>query len=872
MDRVQALRFFQAHNHERIRRLIEISSPRHGLIYQILPLLFHINSKVMPGYISDDTPAGLIDYRPDKTTVDKAQELEINFKYRRRALRRYPLRGLYLINPQGLLHDTDSPLLQLWVLHSDKLKEDQRLLLLQKLKMICNWMKTSGLRITYKLLAEADLAANKLQGWESDLLYRSGMVLGGSVPYWWLTSPDDDKNYPQAVAQLRSQRMLNQVSFTDFGEPAKCDAAMLFQNACQAVSTSLHHAVDGLELRYLLSTLPQTQSAPLSTLFKQQLYQQQSLFLTEDISHLKLLDIEQHAHDEHAREALYLASSEQLSKPVRLARYPWRRDFISTLVKRWGWSDDKLEALDQRDYAANKNRFERIGESCKSVLELLVAYNHNHGLSGDHQLAELRKLYQKRFKPAADIIDCLPRNLRPAINSERLFLQRFANHSDWLLSYAPIERASQNALFRHDNLVHILAWAINNHILSRSNWLSVTDHHQKVTTNTVVGLCQQLFRSTLADSDLMTDTAKLITPESLQQIILVSNLERHPNDKLTQQGLQLSSKQNDPLNYTSFKNSLVVSVDGLLLSSHGQWHSFSFDDNNAPLELLVYLLNWQPEAIAEEQISGWCPTPIFGQTISNRMMHLTAQACRHYQQFPESGRLLINFAGRPYSLQWHEQAEYIRRPSSHDVWQALADNRKTFTANALDSYQDLDGLLNYLLQKQSNNCITVFIYLEQNTIICYLLDELGNLIRQQFQHLTESTLIAHLHKFLSDIKTSNEVAQLRFYRLSREQQAWQLTAIAAPKQTLGYLPITVTMATPALDAECNVVCGKKHFIGRADDPAFFGQIHSLVLSLRKQNQRYPVYLNKLTFADVSAQPTAVYMQQKYRLEQLFNPD
>ena len=62
MDRVQALRFFQAHNHERIHRFIELASPRHGLIVQLLPLLFHINSKVLPGYLSDEVPAGLIDY------------------------------------------------------------------------------------------------------------------------------------------------------------------------------------------------------------------------------------------------------------------------------------------------------------------------------------------------------------------------------------------------------------------------------------------------------------------------------------------------------------------------------------------------------------------------------------------------------------------------------------------------------------------------------------------------------------------------------------------------------------------------------------------------------------------------------------------
>jgi len=872
VDRVQALRFFQALNHERIHRLIELTSPRHGLIVQLLPLLFHLNSKVLPGYINDEVPAGLIDYQPDKTTLDKAQELETSFKYRRKALRRYPLRGLYLINPEGFFHSTDSPRLQLWLLHSNKLSEEQRHILLLKLNAIGDWMQTSGLMVELKLLSESDLHANTLHGWEADLLYSCGMVLAGSVPYWWLSTAEEDQHYQQAISDIQNQRMLNQVSFVDFGEASSSDAGRIFKLAYQTIANNLHDGSDWLELLYLQTRLLNPELPTISALYKQQLYQQKP-FLSHDIRYLKLLQIEQYLSANPAREAFYLASRELLSKPVKQARYPWRRIFIQNLLQQWGWSDETVQQLDKRDYAANKHRFELIGQSCQTLLKQLAELAQRHAIDAKKPLAELQKSHQLRFKPAADVIDCLPKAMRPATNSDRLFLQRFQNHNDWFLSAQLLQKPSESTLFRHESLLHVLAWAVNNHILSRSNWLSVNDHHQKITTNTVVELSKHLFRHHLTDSDLLTNTTTLAQPKSVKQIILIGNLERHPSDSLSQQGLQLSSKQNDPLNYTSFKQSLVLSIDGLLLSSQGQWHSFSFNDDNAPLEWLIYILNWQPFALTEANISGWCPTPIFGRSITLRLSRLTAQVCHHYQQFPQHGRILLNYADRPYSLQWHDdQVDYIRRPSSQDLWQALAENHDAFTATTLDNYLDSDALFNFLLQKQANNCISVFIYLEQNTIICYLLDERGNLIRQQFQHLTESTLVAHLHKFLTEIKSTNQVAQLRFYRLSREQQGWQLKPLAAPAQTRGYLPISVTMTTPALDAECSVLCGQKSFTGRADEPALFAQVHTLVLSLRQQNQHYPIYLNSLTFADSSIQPTAVYMQQKYRLEQLFNPN
>lgn len=870
MDRVQALRFFQAHNHERIQRFIELASARHGLIVQLLPLLFHTNSKVLPGYISDEVPAGLIDYQPDTATLDKAREFENSFKYRSRPLRSYPLRGLYLLSPRGLLQTTDTPTLHLWLLHSDKLQDEQRLLLLQKLKHICHWLNDSGLKLDYKLLSETDLQAKKLSGWESDLLYTSGMVLAGSLPYWWLTTPLEDQQYQESVSILQSQRMLNQASFVDFGEAMPCQPERLFQLACRAVNTSLQQGEGWLELVYLQSLLQRTQPDTLSALLKQQLYQQQNSFLSQDISYLKLLLIEQQGHNEPAREALYQASRELLSKQLKQPRYPWRRDFIKLLVEQWGWTEDKIQQLDRRDYAANRQLYEAIGLSCQTLLRQLQELSRQHNLTNGQQLSDCHKLSQLRLKPAADIIDGLPAALRPLTNSDRLYLQRFENHTDWLLSTQPLQKASATALFRHDNLLHVLAWAINNHLLSRSNWLSVTDQQQRVTTNTVMSLCQQLFQSALADSDLTAEVSKLAEPESLQQVILICNLEQQPNDKLTQQGLQLASKQNDPLNYSSFRQNLLMSVDGLLCSSQGQWHSISFKDENAPLELLVYLLNWQPSGLTETDISAWCPSPIFGQSICHRLISLVTLVCQHYQRFPDSGRVLIDCADRPYSLQWHQQAEYVRRPAAQTIWQSLAENRTQFRANQLDNYLDADGLLNYLLQQYAANTISVFIYLEQNTIICYLLDELGNLTRQQIQHLTESTLVAHLHKFLSDIKTINKLSQLRFYRLSRAQQNWQLEALATPVQTRGYLPISVIMSTPALDAECIVKCGQKSFKGRSDDPALFAQIHKLVLSLRANNQHYPIYLNSLTFTDDSSQPTAVYMQQKARLERLFN--
>lgn len=876
MDRVQAHRYFQAHNHERIHRLLQLAPQRHSLILELLPFLFHTNAKLLPGYVSDDTPAGLIDYRPDKSTLDRAKQLEKSFRYRRRALRRYPLRGLYLINPHGLLGYPQQPRFELWLLFSNLLNSEQQQLLKRKIEAVCNWARSAGLDLQPRLLSVADLLRGSLSSWDRDQFYSSGLVLAGSQPYWWFTSPEEDQNYADSVITLQSQRMLNQVSLLDFGAVDSFAADSLFSITADVLRDSLDKGNQLLSLHYLDACLQRPSDMALSPLFKQQIYRQQTEIAASDLHYLRLQKLEQvqaQARPE-LREAFYQQSHEKLSKPVRQAIVPWRRSFVYKLAENWGWDQDKLTQLDQAtdDISHRRRAFDALGRHSRQVLQHLQDFNRQQHLHGDTVLSALKQTHRLRHQPALDQVPCLPLALRPDSNADRLYLSRFHDDLRWYLSRQPLTDPSRRALFEHDSLLQVLAFAVGNRLLSRSNWLSVSDQLQQVTTASIVEMSQQLLRTPLADTDLTDDPKTLAAAETLNNVWLFINLQQQPSDKLARQGLQLSSKLNDPLNYSSYRQCLVLSVDGLVQSGHGLFYSFRFSGEQAVLETLRYLLSWLPAA--HVAIDSWCPTAIFGQAISQRVTDLVQQVFAHSQRHNKQGRLLLNIAERPYELAWQQQqVSYKRRPLSRDIWQSLAENQTGFEALLLDRYLDKDGLLNTLLAYQADDRISVFIYLEQNTIICYLLDEFGNLVRQQYQQLTESTLIAHLQVFLSEIKNHNRLSHLRFYRLSREQQQWQTTPLAVPHQPRGYLPLKVIMASPALDADCTVICGQQQFQGQADDPALFAPVHKLIQGLRQQHQHsYPVYINSLRFNDETHHPAALFMQQKQRLENLFNPD
>ena len=59
-------RRFVALNTDRLKRVKESLEPRQRVFLQLLPLMFHIDHPMLPGYLSNKTPCGISDYMPGK--------------------------------------------------------------------------------------------------------------------------------------------------------------------------------------------------------------------------------------------------------------------------------------------------------------------------------------------------------------------------------------------------------------------------------------------------------------------------------------------------------------------------------------------------------------------------------------------------------------------------------------------------------------------------------------------------------------------------------------------------------------------------------------------------------------------------------------
>ena len=110
-------RRFMALNKDRLRRVQECLDTRQRAFIRLLPLLFHINHPLLPGYQSTTTPCGVCDFSPAKRDVQSARKLAKSFSYQRRAQRRYSIHALYLMGSTGTIAYSSSSDFDIWICH-----------------------------------------------------------------------------------------------------------------------------------------------------------------------------------------------------------------------------------------------------------------------------------------------------------------------------------------------------------------------------------------------------------------------------------------------------------------------------------------------------------------------------------------------------------------------------------------------------------------------------------------------------------------------------------------------------------------------------------------------------------------------------------
>ena len=220
---------FLALNNERLRRTRETLRSRQRDVMDLLPLLFHINNASFPGFVSTETPAGICEYTPTKTSVDAGKKIVRNFSFQRRALPRYDIHALFLMGSCGSIAYNAHSDFDIWLCHRPDLDQEQLKLLQQKASAIEEWAESCGLEVHFFLMdadkfregANVELSAESSGSAQHHLLleefYRTGLLFAGRYPLWWLVPPQEEPNYKNYTRNLIHRRFIRESEVIDFG-------------------------------------------------------------------------------------------------------------------------------------------------------------------------------------------------------------------------------------------------------------------------------------------------------------------------------------------------------------------------------------------------------------------------------------------------------------------------------------------------------------------------------------------------------------------------------------------------------------------------------------------------------------------------------
>ncbi len=375
----------------RFHRMELSLSPTQADYLKLVPLLFHVNHPMLPGYVDGFTPCGLPNYTP--TTVEKsiAKTVSQSFVYKPKAHLSYEIASIFLMGSMGTLGQSNSSDIDLWICLAEVLEEGLLIKLENKAEKIKLWFTTVGIELNYYYVNQDDFSGNRTKKLETDScgstqnfllldeFYRTAVWLAGRWPIWWVVPTE--KKYSQYSKRLIEQKHIDSADWIDFGEVKQIPAAEYFSAALwqlyKAIESPYKSSVKLLVLEVYAKFFPC--SGILSNELKDRVHRvddtKQELdpyLLMFRFAEKALLNNPKRL--EFLRRAFYLKANVKILSGKK-PNPNWRYIKIKQLVDEWGWNKARLDYLNSRlQWSVN-----RVTEERKDLVRELT--NSYHFLS-----------------------------------------------------------------------------------------------------------------------------------------------------------------------------------------------------------------------------------------------------------------------------------------------------------------------------------------------------------------------------------------------------------------------------------------------------------------------------------------------------------
>jgi adenylate cyclase class 1 len=890
---------FLAINRERLERTRSALRERQRDFLDLLPLLFHANHPMLPGFVSKQTPVGVSDYSPGKRTLEVVKRYVRSFDYKRRALASYDIHSIFVMGSIGTVAYSDKSDIDIWLCHKPGIAPHLLEELAQKAQEVEKLAGQLDLEVhvfvmdahSFKHGQHDDLSSESSGTAQHHLLleefYRTGLLLAGRYPVWWLVPPNEEAEYERYVYNLKHRRFIRDDECVDFGGIPNIPVEEFFGAALWQLSKGIDSPYKSVLKLLLIEAYAKEYPAVdlLCQRYKEAIFKGETNLNNLDpyiILYRKLEEYLSGAGEtervEMLRRCFYFKVNENLSVPDNPKYRTWQRELIMELAQSWHWDQNQLVMLDAR----HKWKIDQVSMERQVLVEqLTTSYQFLSGFARENSQLSLisqqdlnilgRKLYAA-FERKAGKIEILNRGISEDLWESHLSIQQVSQRNtpdNWVLSRGtglPNEIEGATPLKRSRSLVEILAWCHVNNMIDHSTVVTLNADSGEASTKEVREILRCLNRHFPLKGISGQDINALTKPPRVLKSAVFVNIGIDPLSTHTRQGKHLTTFRTDALSFGGLGENLAQTFDQIVWTSWNELLTFRHTGTDALMECLCAYLQWSP------RLKGDRPTPLAaysfsssrGPTIAQRIEELFKDiiTCFYQGDKPEGVRYIV-LVKRHYYVVYHEngQFQFQRIESTEELIRYLATPRKIYSPVVIDRHALTDTPLPVINMTNRPGVIQLYYYLDGAKAHIYILDEHGSLFTQQQAYRDPGILLNQYTRFLKSVRQrqrvqlpvpkQSEAAEdfMSYYQIKKSSQhRWRLDRqeIVDMEAADKYLDVQV-IGELAEDNKpiYTFYCDGREFTSLEYGPVLYEEVAMHILNRRHSGMTYPLYITDI---------------------------
>jgi adenylate cyclase class 1 len=913
-------------NEGRLGRANEGLSTRQQSVLALMPLFFHVNHPLLPGYVSGATPAGICGYEPDTDALAEAQRLTRSFSYRpRRGSQPQPIHGLFLMGSLGTLAQAEQSDMDVWVCHDSDLTPEA----LQELRKKCQdleaWAATMGAEAHFFLidpqrfvLGERD---SQLSGEDCgttqhylllDEFYRTAIWLAGRTPLWWLVPVYEEQRYAEYTHTLLSKRFIRADEILDLGNMSHIPPG-------EFIGAGLWQLFKGIEspyksvLKLLLTEVYASEHPEVSCLsmrFKQAVFANRVDLDELDPYMMVYRRIEEYllargesARLEVVRRSLYLKVNKKITGSPRHRNSSWQRLLLERLAKEWHWDERHLAFLDSRSqWKVRQVASERralVGELNYSYRFLTQFARTQNAVSSINKrdLNVLGRRLYAAFERKAGKVEFVNPGIAPDLAEDTLTLvqspdKREPGKYQWALytgslgvheweTFVPIKRSRE--------LLELLTWCHRNNVIDNSTRLALHPGASDLTEFELFNLQGALQQSIPLPLGMVSEEA-LLKPSVPREILLLVNVGVDPLRHHKELNILMTTERTDSLSYAGVRENLVLTLDQITVNSWNEVLVNRFDGPLALINCLTDVLNNLPGDDIDPVIRVRCfchnRAPAIAQRVEelvNTARLLLARRLNH--------RYVIQIEQRYHVLEMVPgHVAQVALPDLTALYEYLGEELATYSPIHLDPQALTDSDLSLIIPHGQPECLQVFYRISEPYADLYILDEHNSVWHQRLPYHDEPSLLLPLQRFVQSLmyrrdalltlEDSLEPLSLEtlYYRLTPEgtARARRIEPRQAPQTSVnkGFYDVQAIIeeAAPG-EVSVTLYCDNMEFSELEFGEQLFTVVARQILDRRSGSERYRCYITDLDLSGILGDlrgQTILFLRYKAALEKSLN--